>query len=103
MADSSEKLIRFADLAQTFHLPVVHLVDCPGFAVGMAAEAAGTIRTGVRAQAAVYQATVPWANRDFGGVTRPSALSAASAFDRGWPRVESREPRAEPPVLPQRL
>jgi len=60
-AQSSEKLIRFCDTAQTFHLPVVHLVDVPGFAVGVAAEKAGTIRTGVRAQAAVYQATVPWA------------------------------------------
>jgi acetyl-CoA carboxylase carboxyltransferase component len=60
-AQSSEKLIRLADMAQTFHLPVVHIVDVPGFAVGVEAERAGTMRYGVRAQAAVYQATVPWA------------------------------------------
>jgi propionyl-CoA carboxylase beta chain len=60
-AASSEKLIRFGDLCQTFHIPVVHLVDVPGFAVGVAAEKASTIRYGVRAQAAVHQATIPWA------------------------------------------
>lgn len=30
-ARASEKITRFVDLAQVFHLPVVHLVDCPGF------------------------------------------------------------------------
>ena len=30
-ADASQKITRFVDLAETFHLPVVHLVDCPGF------------------------------------------------------------------------
>jgi acetyl-CoA carboxylase carboxyltransferase component len=57
---SSEKLIRFVDLAQTFHLPVVHLVDNPGFLVGSRAEREATIRFGARAITAIYQATVPW-------------------------------------------
>ncbi|MEZ4585665.1 MAG: carboxyl transferase domain-containing protein [Gemmatimonadales bacterium] len=59
-AAASDKLLRFVDLAETFHLPVVHLVDNPGFLVGSRAEAEGTIRHGVRALAAIYQATVPW-------------------------------------------
>jgi acetyl-CoA carboxylase carboxyltransferase component len=59
-ADASEKVMRFVDLAQTFHLPVVHLVDCPGFVVGLQAEKSATIRHGARAMAAVYQSTVPW-------------------------------------------
>ena len=59
-ADASEKVMRFVDLAQTFHLPVIHLVDCPGFVVGLQAEKAATIRRGARAMAAVYQSTVPW-------------------------------------------
>jgi acetyl-CoA carboxylase carboxyltransferase component len=59
-ADASEKVMRFVDLAQTFHLPVIHLVDCPGFVVGQQAERAATIRRGARAMAAVYQSTVPW-------------------------------------------
>ena len=52
--------MRFVDLAKTFHLPVVHLVDVPGFVIGVEAEKAGTIRHGARALAAIYQASVPW-------------------------------------------
>jgi len=59
-AESAQKLTRFLDLAHTFHLPVVHLVDIPGFMIGPDAEKAGTIRHGARALAAVYQAQLPW-------------------------------------------
>jgi len=59
-ADASQKVSRFVDLANTFHLPVVHLVDVPGFVIGQEAEKAGTIRQGARALAAIYQAKVPW-------------------------------------------
>lgn len=59
-ADAAQKLTRFVDLAQTFHLPVVFLADIPGFLVGLEAEKAATIRHGVRALSAVHQATVPW-------------------------------------------
>jgi propionyl-CoA carboxylase beta chain len=58
-ADACEKVIRHVDLAETFHLPIIHLVDCPGFAVGRKHEQTGVTRKGVRAMAAVYQATVP--------------------------------------------
>ena len=59
-ADASQKVTRFVDLANTFHLPVVHLVDVPGFVIGVEAEKAGTIRYGARALAAIYQAKVPF-------------------------------------------
>ena len=59
-ADACTKIIRFVDLAQTFHIPVVHLVDCPGFLVGLQAEQTATIRAGVRVMAALDQCTVPW-------------------------------------------
>ncbi|HEY1358500.1 MAG TPA: carboxyl transferase domain-containing protein [Thermoleophilaceae bacterium] len=59
-ADASEKLARFVDLCDQFHLPVVNFVDQPGFVIGTAAERAGTIRRGARALYAVHQATVPW-------------------------------------------
>jgi acetyl-CoA carboxylase carboxyltransferase component len=59
-ADACNKLMRFVDLAQTFHLPVVYLMDCPGFMIGLEAEKAATIRHGVRAMAAVNQCNVPW-------------------------------------------
>jgi acetyl-CoA carboxylase carboxyltransferase component len=59
-ADACQKVVRFVDLAETFHLPVVYLMDCPGFMIGLEAEKAATIRHGVRAMAAVNQTTVPW-------------------------------------------
>jgi acetyl-CoA carboxylase carboxyltransferase component len=59
-ADACQKIIRFVDMAQTFHLPIVHLVDCPGFQVGLAAESTAVIRWGVRALSAINQTTVPW-------------------------------------------
>ncbi len=59
-ADASAKMVRFIDLCDTFHLPVVNFVDNPGFRIGVDAEKRGTIRHGVRALAAVYQASVPW-------------------------------------------
>jgi acetyl-CoA carboxylase carboxyltransferase component len=58
-ADACDKVVRLVDLAETFHLPIVHFVDCPGFAVGTRHEKAGVTRKGVRAMASVYQATVP--------------------------------------------
>ncbi len=57
-----EKLTRFIDLAETFRLPIVHLVDIPGFQIGVDAEQAATIRYGVRAMSAITQCTVPWAS-----------------------------------------
>ncbi len=88
-AESSDKLVRFCDMAQTFHLPVVHLVDVPGFAVGLAAEKAGTIRHGVRAQSAVYQATVPWATvmiRKSFGIAGAAVRNHSRAQPRfSWP------------------
>ena len=59
-APGCEKMTRFIDFCDTFHLPVVNFVDQPGFLIGTAAERAGTARYGVRAMTAVYQATVPW-------------------------------------------
>lgn len=59
-AAAADKVTRFVDLADTFHLPVVNFVDQPGFVIGVEAERAGTIRRGTRALAAIYQASVPW-------------------------------------------
>ncbi|MPY75973.1 MAG: methylmalonyl-CoA carboxyltransferase [Alphaproteobacteria bacterium] len=60
-AAASEKVERFVDLAEVFHLPMVHLVDNPGFLIGLEAEKTGTIRYGAKALAAVFQSTMPWA------------------------------------------
>ncbi len=57
---SSDKLVRFIDMCDQFHLPIVNFVDQPGFVIGTEAERQGTIRRGTRALYASYQASVPW-------------------------------------------
>jgi acetyl-CoA carboxylase carboxyltransferase component len=86
---TSQKVKRFVELAQLFRLPVVHLVDNPGFMIGLEAERTGTIRYGVEAMNAVYKATVPWASviirRAYG--IAGSAMSNGEAFQYrfAWP------------------
>ena len=60
-ADGCRKLIRLLDTASTFHLPVVHLEDCPGFLIGKESEENATIRYGSQALAALGQLTTPFA------------------------------------------
>ncbi len=60
-ADASQKIERFVKLANTFSLPVVHMVDNPGFMIGLEAEKAATIRHGVTALNGIYTSKVPWA------------------------------------------
>lgn len=59
-AAAAEKMTRFVDLCDTFHVPVVYFVDLPGFLIGTVAERTGTILRGTRALFSVYQARVPW-------------------------------------------
>ncbi|KPF80508.1 methylmalonyl-CoA carboxyltransferase [alpha proteobacterium AAP81b] len=59
-AATARKVERMVDLADTFHLPIVHFVDNPGFLIGRRAEEEATIRWGSRALAAIYQSSVPW-------------------------------------------
>lgn len=88
-ADGSDKMTRFVDLCDTFHLPVVHFVDQPGFLIGVAAERAGTIRKGVRALSAIYQASVPWVSvivrRVFGVAGAGHANVHALNLRYAWP------------------
>ncbi|MXP30367.1 acyl-CoA carboxylase subunit beta [Parerythrobacter jejuensis] len=88
-AKTSEKVERFVKLADQFRLPIVHLVDNPGFMIGREAEMAGTIRYGVQAMNAIYRATVPLASivmrRAYG--IAGSAMSNAERFQYRycWP------------------
>ncbi len=88
-APGSEKMTRFIDLCDTFHLPCVNFVDQPGFLLGTVAERAGTIRAGVRALAAVYQATVPWVSiivrRVFGVAGAAHANTQRLNLRYAWP------------------
>ncbi|MEM6908597.1 MAG: carboxyl transferase domain-containing protein [Pseudomonadota bacterium] len=88
-AKTSEKVERFVKLADQFRLPIVHLVDNPGFMIGRDAEVAGTIRYGVNAMNAIYRADVPLASivlrRAYG--IAGSAMSNADCYQYRfcWP------------------
>ena len=89
-ADGSQKVRRFFDLCDTFHLPIISLVDEPGFMIGPEAEQAGTIRYGTTFVVAAMQTRVPWATvvvrKSFGvaaaGHYGPDGLVLA------WPSAE---------------
>ena len=58
-ADGCSKLTRHLDLCDLFHLPILNLVDNPGFAVGLEHETTGTIRRGGEWMIAFAQVRVP--------------------------------------------
>jgi acetyl-CoA carboxylase carboxyltransferase component len=90
-ATGAQKVRRFVETCDSFHLPIVSFVDEPGFMIGQAAEQAATIRHGMAAMFAVLQTTVPW----FAVVLR-KAFGVAQGIHLGpagtvvaWPSAES--------------
>ncbi len=88
-ADSCRKLIRLIDLAATFHLPLVHLEDCPGFLIGKQSEENATIRYGSQVLAALGQANVPFCcvviRKAFGVAGAANHKPGAHHFRLAWP------------------
>ena len=88
-ADAARKLIRLIDLASTFHLPLVHLEDCPGFLIGKQAEQDATIRFGSQALAALAQAPVPYCclviRKAFGVAGASNRKPGSHHFRAAWP------------------
>jgi acetyl-CoA carboxylase carboxyltransferase component len=88
-ADSCRKLTRFVDLASTFHLPLLHLEDCPGFWIGRQAEEEATIRFGSQTLAAIGQAAVPFCcvvlRKAFGVAGAANHKPGTHGFRLAWP------------------
>ena len=57
--DSADKVARFVNLCNAFAIPLVFLMDVPGFMVGTKVEEGGIIRHGAKMLHAVANATVP--------------------------------------------
>jgi acetyl-CoA carboxylase carboxyltransferase component len=57
--NSADKAARFVWLCDAFSIPLLFLMDCPGFLVGSAVEKQGIIRHGAKMLYAVAEATVP--------------------------------------------
>lgn len=90
-AAGAQKLRRFVDLCQTFHLPIVTLVDEPGFMIGPEAERDATIRHGASALISVALSTVPWATilvRKSMGLANYAHMPSG-AYVLAWPSAES--------------
>jgi len=90
-AEGAQKVRRLVDFCDTFHLPIVSLVDEPGFMIGPEAEKAATIRHGVATLFAVMQSTVPWVSVI---VRKVYGVAGAAHFGPGgmvfaWPSAES--------------
>jgi acetyl-CoA carboxylase carboxyltransferase component len=59
-AAASDKAARFLQLCDAFGLPVISLIDCPGYMVGPAAEAEGLVRRASRMLVAGAALRVPF-------------------------------------------
>lgn len=88
-AAAARKLIRLCDLASTFHLPIVHLEDCPGFLIGKQSEEEATIRHGSTALAALGQSNVPFCcvviRKAFGVAGAANHKPGSHHFRAAWP------------------
>ena len=92
-ADGCDKLRRHLDLCDLFHLPVLNLIDSPGFAVGLEHEIAGTIRKGAEWMIAYAQVSVPIftviMRRSFGVAGNNFATPRSGASARVvWPAAD---------------
>ncbi len=57
--DSADKATRFVNLCDAFNIPLLFLMDVPGFMVGTQVERQGIIRHGAKMITAISEATVP--------------------------------------------
>ena len=92
-ADGCDKLRRHLDVCDLFHIPILNLVDNPGFAVGLEHEIAGTIRKGAEWMVAFAQVTVPIftvvMRRSFGVAGNNYATPRSQASVRvAWPSAD---------------
>ena len=91
-ARAARKQTHFVELCDTFHIPLVYLVDQPGFLVGPQAEAAGTLRDGMRAVFVGIQATVPALTlvirKCYGMAGMAACDKAGINFKAAWPSAE---------------
>ncbi len=89
-ANAAQKVRRFIELCDTFHLPIVNFTDEPGFMIGPDAEKDGTIKYGTSAVAAAVMSVVPWATII---VKKAFGVAAAAHFSENgyvlaWPSAE---------------
>ncbi|MFL2783433.1 MAG: acyl-CoA carboxylase subunit beta [Dehalococcoidia bacterium] len=92
---AAEKYAHFVDLCDAFNLPVVIFLDMPGFMLGSHSERKATMRRGVRALIASYEAEVPKVEfnvrKSYGvAADAPNSLGHPNGLNLryGWPAGE---------------
>ena len=89
---ASDKMAKFLDLCDTFHLPIVNFVNQPGFLIGREAESSGTIRRGVRALYAMFQTITPkvaiMVRRAFGVAGAGHGITTGLNLRYAWPSAD---------------
>jgi acetyl-CoA carboxylase carboxyltransferase component len=89
-SEGAQKVRRFIEICDTFHLPMISLVDEPGFMIGPEAEQGGAIRYGTAAVNAAATYTAPWASvlvrKNYG--VAAAAHYGPDAYVLAWPSAE---------------
>jgi acetyl-CoA carboxylase carboxyltransferase component len=101
--DAADKAARFARSCDAFNIPIVTLVDAPGFLPGIAQEHAGLIRHGAKMLHAWVEASVPKVScvlRKMYGGAIPAMGVHEIGFDQvlAWPAAEMQMVPAVPAV-----
>jgi acetyl-CoA carboxylase carboxyltransferase component len=91
--DSSNKIARFVRFCDAFNIPIVTLVDTPGFMPGVDQEHGGIIKHGAKVLHAYAEATVPKITvimrKAYGGAyIAMGSLSLGSDVNYAWPTAE---------------
>lgn len=88
---AGNKVIRFLQLCNTFHLPMVYFADEPGFMVGVEAQKQGIVRAGAKVVLATCATKMPWISvviRQLYGVAGQNHKRPGGMFKRvAWPSV----------------
>ena len=86
---AAEKVTRFVQMCNTFHLPMVYFADEPGFMVGPRSERQGMVRSGARVSFTIDQTIMPWicfAVRQVYGVAGGAHFRESGMYRRyAWP------------------
>jgi acetyl-CoA carboxylase carboxyltransferase component len=101
--DSADKAARFIRTSDAFNIPLITLVDVPGFRPGLKQEHGGIIRHGAKMLYAWTEATVPKISvilRKMYGGSIPAMGVHEIGFDQvfAWPAAEMQMLGAEPAV-----
>jgi methylmalonyl-CoA decarboxylase subunit alpha len=91
--NASDKISRFVRFCDSFNLPIVTFVDCPGFLPGSSSEHGGIIRHGAKVLFAYAESTVPKVSiitrKAYGGAyIVMSSKPMGSDVNLAWPSAE---------------